>query len=571
MPVLWALVILKLCPLVKSDIEDVTGIKKEFKSWLLDIQLDLNNPNQPQQNFLCSNGNCSTHTDVKDWSHLKFLDKEQFSFDGNVDENGNPFGFGTLVKLAKDQHELVCLRSKCHSEIKSVTGNFSHGYIHGKGHVIYEDDSSLKTHFKFSLPFGAFLKTDRRNRHFVIGFFDKGQPCGNLWFHDFRTGHGFYGSASGQGQVCFFLSSSVICGAMNGFILRDGRKCNSFLISRNNHGMMELSSLQCETDSKELSFRFATNFKTKEDRLSAQLLWLHLKFSKKLKSIFLNGLTYEENAAKSQRLSTIIEEVSLQSIQCKRKLDLFQYPKNTVVEHLGLSYPGSGSKWIFHSISLFTGIKDCYLWIEHEPLYQRNSASLIKSQHQRAELYQKITPDVNRKSETMTWRLDHIYEFGGRAILLIRNPYESILAHWNHVLAGELELDREYLSTLHSPQFVEFAKIEIKLWLEILFDWIPISPNLMVLHFEDFKKDMAKELLRVSEFFRLEPDLERLRCVSSLENTTWRRNKRPKVRMTHFPPEIVALFDETIDQARILLQAYGFEDLPVNLYKIYMS
>lgn len=65
MPVLWALVILKLCPLVKSDIEDVTGIKKEFKSWLLDIQLDLNNPNQPQQNFLCSNGNCSTHTDVK--------------------------------------------------------------------------------------------------------------------------------------------------------------------------------------------------------------------------------------------------------------------------------------------------------------------------------------------------------------------------------------------------------------------------------------------------------------------------------------------------------------------------
>lgn len=110
-----------------------------------------------------------------------------------------------------------------------------------------------------------------------------------------------------------------------------------------------------------------------------------------------------------------------------------------------------------------------------------------------------------------------------------------------------------------------------RLWLEILFDWIPISPNLMVLHFEDFKKDMAKELLRVSEFFRLEPDLERLRCVSSLENTTWRRNKRPKVRMTHFPPEIVALFDETIDQARILLQAYGFEDLPVNLYKIYMS
>ncbi|TRY79536.1 hypothetical protein TCAL_14836 [Tigriopus californicus] len=564
MSMLWALLIIS-CSFVKSEIVDVNGIKQELKIWLSSALRDLERLKPPQQSNLCPNfiGSTSYH----EWTLLNILDTEQFSFDGIVEENGKPVGSGTLTKLAKNEQEIVCFKSMCHCDIQSVTGNFSHGLVNGKGRIIYQDGRSLKTSFNSSVPFGGFLMTDKKNRHFSIGVFDKGQRVGNLWFHDYRTGHRFYGSANGQG--CFFLASSVICGSMQDFLLRDGHKCTNFWNTRNEIGMMEISPIQCETDSKALNFGNATNFQAKEDRLSAQLLWLHLKYLKKPESIFLNGLTLEKNASKSQRLITNMEEVSLQSIQCKGKLDLFQLPKNSVMEHLGLSYPGSGSKWIFQSISLFTGIKDCYLWLEHEPLYERRSASIIKSHHQRAEMYQKITPDVNRKSETMVWRLDHIYNFGGRAIILVRNPYDSILAHWNHVLAGELELAREYLKTLHSEQFLNFVKIEIKLWLEILLDWIPISSRVMILHFEEFKRDVSKELLRVNKYLGLEPDLTRLACVSTLENSLWQRKKRPKVKRKNFPLEIINLFDDTIDQARLLLKEYGFEDLPTDQYKIY--
>ena len=42
-----------------------------------------------------------------------------------------------------------------------------------------------------------------------------------------------------------------------------------------------------------------------------------------------------------------------------------------------------------------------------------------------------MTVDVD--DDNLAWRENHINTFGGRGILLIRNPYRAILSAWNHM------------------------------------------------------------------------------------------------------------------------------------------
>ncbi len=42
------------------------------------------------------------------------------------------------------------------------------------------------------------------------------------------------------------------------------------------------------------------------------------------------------------------------------------------------------------TLSFATGIRNFQLWIEHEPAYKEGSTLLVKSHHQRAEMYMKV-------------------------------------------------------------------------------------------------------------------------------------------------------------------------------------
>ncbi len=79
-----------------------------------------------------------------------------------------------------------------------------------------------------------------------------------------------------------------------------------------------------------------------------------------------------------------------------------------------------------------TGVKNFDLWIEHEPTYKVGSTLFIKSHHQSAAMYMKVLDSKVRGSEDFGWRLNHILRFGGRGIVLIRNPYDAVISYWNH-------------------------------------------------------------------------------------------------------------------------------------------
>jgi hypothetical protein len=72
------------------------------------------------------------------------------------------------------------------------------------------------------------------------------------------------------------------------------------------------------------------------------------------------------------------------TLECHKALDLLMLPEHTVKEHAAVSYPVSGSKWIFALVGVAMAIKNYDLWLEYEPTYFRGSAVLIRTHHYRA-------------------------------------------------------------------------------------------------------------------------------------------------------------------------------------------
>ena len=68
-----------------------------------------------------------------------------------------------------------------------------------------------------------------------------------------------------------------------------------------------------------------------------------------------------------------------------------------------------------------------------------------------------------RRKEHIHWRVQNIIRYEGRAILLLRNPYEAIISQWNHRKAdNEVDSLRNLEESFKSEEFQKFASIEIK-------------------------------------------------------------------------------------------------------------
>ena len=110
----------------------------------------------------------------------------------------------------------------------------------------------------------------------------------------------------------------------------------------------------------------------------------------------------------------------------------------------------------------------------------------------------------HRRRETVNFRASNLAFGNGKAIILIRNPYDAIISLWTHMFLdgarNELKRNRakrnflsDYTTSqtprfpeppLHRPKFQAFARREIQLWEEIYSDFLATIPNLLVLHFE---------------------------------------------------------------------------------------
>ena len=115
-------------------------------------------------------------------------------------------------------------------------------------------------------------------------------------------------------------------------------------------------------------------------------------------------------------------------------------------------------------------------------------------------------------------------------------------------------------------KFFALTYIFSRIWLDIVYDWISVSPDLLVLHYENFLLDPLPQLEKILDFLPFPLITDRLKCIQKNPSTKYKRKWRPKIPDSVFPDEIKYEIDFGIEKVQMMLMSKGFEPMPVRKY-----
>ncbi len=109
------------------------------------------------------------------------------------------------------------------------------------------------------------------------------------------------------------------------------------------------------------------------------------------------------------------------------------------------------------------------------------------------------------------------------------------------------------------------------LWYELIEDWVTISSDMLVIHFENFMTSRSTELRKIGQFLHLALDEVRLSCLDEVIVSHHKRSGRPEVPQDHFSTKVTDKFNAVIEKTQQLLVRHGHQALPVEKYRHYKS
>ncbi|CAH1778829.1 unnamed protein product [Owenia fusiformis] len=193
-------------------------------------------------------------------------------------------------------------------------------------------------------------------------------------------------------------------------------------------------------------------------------------------------------------------------INCKRKKT---FGKDLPLTALA-SFPGSGNTWARHLIQELTGIytgsvyNDKLMAVDEFPgsLIYNSSVIAIKTH----------LPVLQTPSGT---RYD-------KAILLLREPYDTFLAEFNRAKGGKKTGHAKKEAFTKWDKFVTKSITE---WSFFVDTWLNFKPMLYVLKYELLKSNLKEELRKVAEFLDVDVSTHSLNCVVQNAEGNYKRPK----------------------------------------------
>ena len=147
-----------------------------------------------------------------------------------------------------------------------------------------------------------------------------------------------------------------------------------------------------------------------------------------------------------------------------------------------VSYPGSGNTWTRYLLEAATGVFTGSVYNDDE-IYKAGHLGEKRDHTDGSTLVQKTHHSaLGPQRKNFTWRIEHIEQFGGRGVLVIRNPYRAIISFWNHKKAGHT--NTAVLESLESEEFKTFVIDQAERWLEVTQDWLELSHSCPVIFYE---------------------------------------------------------------------------------------
>ena len=184
-----------------------------------------------------------------------------------------------------------------------------------------------------------------------------------------------------------------------------------------------------------------------------------------------------------------------------------QYRTRFVVRHslktrALVSYPGSGNTWTRYLVEAATGV--------FTGSFYHNKGIINKGLYGEAREYSDGSTLLQKTHHAMPqskifkleWRLDHIRKFGGRAVLVIRNPYKAIISFYNFYQTGSQKKSVS-AKRLQSTDFHNFVRDGAERWLELIQDWLLFSTDLHVIMYEVSSEKLAQAIFPFCLMFRI--------------------------------------------------------------------
>ena len=175
----------------------------------------------------------------------------------------------------------------------------------------------------------------------------------------------------------------------------------------------------------------------------------------------------------------------------------------------------------------------------------------------------------------------NIIYFNGKGILLIRNPFRSVLSAFRHDKFGihantDYGLKTDILTALlyqgddrnriNITEFEQAALGLVNSWREIVENWVKLG-EVLVVHYEDVVSDKVAEVERMLRYLKMTPDKGRMECMKYASLDVYKRYGQRGWEQL-YSQQLATVFRENIARVDRLLVQYGHRGIPYNKYTI---
>ncbi|XP_043574424.1 WSC domain-containing protein 1-like isoform X1 [Chiloscyllium plagiosum] len=241
----------------------------------------------------------------------------------------------------------------------------------------------------------------------------------------------------------------------------------------------------------------------------------------------------------------VIYQTPVQDTRCTDRKFL---PTKTKVMVALSSFPGAGNTWARHLIEHATGFYTGSYYFDGT-LYNKGFKGEKDYWKSGRTICIKTHESGKREIETFD-----------AAILLIRNPYKALMAEFNRKRAGHLG----YASERHwkSKEWPEFVNTYAPWWASHTLDWLKYCSRVLVVHYEDLKKNLLPQLKRMVEFLNISVSDDRLLCVETQKDGNFKRSGLRQKDFDPFTLEMKSVINSYIEMVDEALKMKNLTGLP---------
>ena len=175
------------------------------------------------------------------------------------------------------------------------------------------------------------------------------------------------------------------------------------------------------------------------------------------------------------------------------------------------SYPGSGNTWLRYLLQQATGIATGSIYNDHDLLKNGFPGEAVRDG--RVLVVKTHVPSKANFS---------------KAILLLRDPFEAMLAEYNRRSGGHI--GHASPNAFKSKNWRNLVFGEIKVWEKVNFYWLNTfkddPQNLIVVKYRDLVDSTGKELKKILDFLHVDVPDKIMKCVMERREGSHHRSKQ---------------------------------------------